>query len=122
MPKPNDQLYTLNLTIVALVALVAIVGLTAIVLHGKGTLNPAEPELQAADQVGSAVARSGSGGYLGPPVQQPPASEECKKCLDTCQPTTATGSGSGGMMPPTTDYCTTCLKRCGSADASGTGR
>jgi len=32
--KWSDQLYTLNLTVVALVALVAIVGLTAIVLNG----------------------------------------------------------------------------------------
>lgn len=40
--KMNDQLYTLNLTVVALVALVAIVGLTAIVLNGgvrAGSMN-----------------------------------------------------------------------------------
>ncbi len=63
--KVNSQLYTLNLTVVALVALVAIVGLTAIVLNG-GSVSKTASSASGENQVGSALYQ-GHTRYLGPP-------------------------------------------------------
>jgi|GEM_PF-3000409 len=115
MSKSNDRLYTLNLTVVALVALVAIVGVTAIVLHGKNALTPAEPQLQTAGQVGEAFAR---GGYLGPPVVQ---DDYCTVCKEKCGSSdtgssdgldTGSGDSTGGpaMMIRNSDDCSDCLQ------------
>jgi len=64
-----DQLYTLNLTVVALVALVAIVGLTAIVLNG-GAKQDSSAMQQGENAAGQAYTSSaGDTRYLGPPIQ-----------------------------------------------------
>ncbi len=62
MKKP-DQLYTLNLTVVALVALVAIVGVTAIVLNGDHAASVAEPltaDDLVLDEEGNVVGMAGT--------------------------------------------------------------